>query len=281
MLKTFVRIMSLLLVASFFFVSPAVHAQALTQLSANDIVQINTILDTIQTGVRTAGVDGVDAIKSTLAPDARNGLEDDIFFGVPFSGQTVSFSLDNPTQVATDGADSSHVKFTAALSVHTKDPDYQGTATPYFIFSKEGGQWYLLDTDFYKYLGSTFSDSATSNTSDNSNTSSTSSSTVPATINSSAGGYAVAFSVGLIVFVFVLGLLFFIFWLWMLIAVIRRPSFPNKVIWVIVIIFLQVLGALIYYFAEHRAYKKSLKQVEESSYPASTPPPTVPPTPSV
>jgi hypothetical protein len=42
----------------------------------------------------------------------------------------------------------------------------------------------------------------------------------------------------------------FIFWIWMLINAIQNPglSGTEKIVWVLVILFLHVLGALIYYF---------------------------------
>jgi hypothetical protein len=55
----------------------------------------------------------------------------------------------------------------------------------------------------------------------------------------------------------VIGLLFFliataafVFWLWMLIDVITNKALPGteKIIWVLVVLFLHFLGALIYYF---------------------------------
>ena len=48
-----------------------------------------------------------------------------------------------------------------------------------------------------------------------------------------------------------LGVLIFVFWIWMLIDAIKNPllSSTQKIIWVLVIIFLHALGALIYFLA--------------------------------
>ncbi len=48
----------------------------------------------------------------------------------------------------------------------------------------------------------------------------------------------------------ILGLLATIFWLWMLIDAILNPRLKGaeKLIWVLVVLFLHFLGALIYYF---------------------------------
>ncbi len=51
----------------------------------------------------------------------------------------------------------------------------------------------------------------------------------------------------------ILGLLLviaaFVFWIMMLVDAIKREDGPNKIVWVIVIVFLHFLGALIYFFA--------------------------------
>ena len=47
-----------------------------------------------------------------------------------------------------------------------------------------------------------------------------------------------------------IGILLFLFWLWMLIDCLKRDFKGNydKVVWVLVMIFLHILGAIIYYF---------------------------------
>lgn len=54
-----------------------------------------------------------------------------------------------------------------------------------------------------------------------------------------------------------LSILFFIFWIKMLIHAIEHQK-ENKVVWVLVIVLLQVLGAIIYYFTEKRPSDKKL-----------------------
>jgi len=39
-----------------------------------------------------------------------------------------------------------------------------------------------------------------------------------------------------------------IFWIWMLIDCLMRKRFKDKLVWVVVIIFLHVIGAILYYF---------------------------------
>lgn len=47
------------------------------------------------------------------------------------------------------------------------------------------------------------------------------------------------------------------FWLWMLIDLIKRNQFHNfgdnaKVIWIVLLIFLGIIGAIVYFFMEKR-----------------------------
>jgi len=54
----------------------------------------------------------------------------------------------------------------------------------------------------------------------------------------------------------ILGILFFIFWLVMLIDAIKNQK-ENKLMWILLIVLLNVLGAIIYYFVEKRKRKKT------------------------
>ena len=52
-----------------------------------------------------------------------------------------------------------------------------------------------------------------------------------------------------------LALFFFVFWIWMLIDAIKNQK-DNKLMWVLLIIFLNALGAIIYYFSQKRTRAK-------------------------
>jgi hypothetical protein len=53
---------------------------------------------------------------------------------------------------------------------------------------------------------------------------------------------------GAVVGIFVLAT--FIFWIWMLVDCLQNPSLDGtaKIVWVLVIIFLHLLGAIVYFF---------------------------------
>jgi hypothetical protein len=65
----------------------------------------------------------------------------------------------------------------------------------------------------------------------------------------------------LIFFAIAIGILLLAFWLWMLIDCLKRDFKKDveKIVWVIVIVFLHIIGAIIYYFVVKISDKKVLK----------------------
>lgn len=65
---------------------------------------------------------------------------------------------------------------------------------------------------------------------------------------------------GFFIFIPIIGMIVaicvFIFWLLMLVDAIKHAPEKSKMIWVIVIIFTHIIGALIYYFVEKRPKDK-------------------------
>jgi uncharacterized membrane protein YphA (DoxX/SURF4 family) len=47
-------------------------------------------------------------------------------------------------------------------------------------------------------------------------------------------------------FVVLANILIFLFWGWMFIDCLRREEFPDKIVWVIVLLFTYLLGAILY-----------------------------------
>jgi hypothetical protein len=92
----------------------------------------------------------------------------------------------------------------------------------YFIFENIDNSWKLLDSDFQNKIGS---------------------------------GYIVKLLGKIFLILIPILLLCFIFWIWMLIDVLNR-SFNNKITWVLIIIFLGILGAILYFFIVRRKLKK-------------------------
>ncbi len=63
---------------------------------------------------------------------------------------------------------------------------------------------------------------------------------------------------------FIFCVLMFILWLWMLIDAIKYAPEKMKIVWIIVIIFTSIIGALIYYFVEKRPRLKIHHHHEEN-----------------
>jgi len=47
-----------------------------------------------------------------------------------------------------------------------------------------------------------------------------------------------------------------IFWIWMLVDLLQRKKFEDKLVWVLVLVFLHIIGALLYYFLVYSKMKK-------------------------
>ena len=73
-------------------------------------------------------------------------------------------------------------------------------------------------------------------------------------------GFGIFLGVGLLVLLAAAFL--FVFWIWMLIDCLKRDFKKDveKIVWVLVIIFLQLLGAIIYYFVVKVTDKKEMKK---------------------
>lgn len=95
----------------------------------------------------------------------------------------------------------------------------------YFIFEKVDGTWMLYDTDFHLKMGVRYV-------------------------------FRSVFKIFLILAPFYL--IAFAFWIWMLIDAVKR-DFPDKTLWVLLIIFLTFLGAILYFFIKRKKLKKEEK----------------------
>lgn len=95
--------------------------------------------------------------------------------------------------------------------------------TANFVMEKINGKWLILSTDFYTKSRALI-------------------------------------IIGIITILSVIfGILGFLFWLWMLIDCAKRdfPKANDKIVWILIIIFIQIIGAIIYYFVFKRKLKKA------------------------
>ena len=71
----------------------------------------------------------------------------------------------------------------------------------------------------------------------------------------------IGFFIIMMLLIVIVGALLFAFWIWMIIDCAKRDFKKDidKVVWILVIVFLSVLGAAIYYFAVKIKDKKVVK----------------------
>jgi NADH:ubiquinone oxidoreductase subunit 6 (subunit J) len=91
----------------------------------------------------------------------------------------------------------------------------------YFILEKVGGEWKIVDADFYKKLSTE---------------------------------YVFKFVIVIMIAVFVMVIPMLAFWVWMLVDAIQRPI-ENKIPWIVILALLQFLAAIIYFFVVYRKRK--------------------------
>lgn len=71
-------------------------------------------------------------------------------------------------------------------------------------------------------------------------------------------GTAFGLMIVLMMLLIILGILSTIFWIWMIVdaATRKKLSDGERIAWILVLVFLGVLGAAVYYFAVKRSSKK-------------------------
>lgn len=103
----------------------------------------------------------------------------------------------------------------------------------YFIFEKVDGNWYLLESNFAQKLSTE---------------------------------YVMKFIGKIFIFVGPIFLLIFAFWIWMIVDISKRPL-QNKTKWLLIVVLLNWLGAILYFFIARRKHIISLKQEQNKSFP--------------
>ncbi|MCX6764482.1 MAG: PLD nuclease N-terminal domain-containing protein [Candidatus Nealsonbacteria bacterium] len=71
-----------------------------------------------------------------------------------------------------------------------------------------------------------------------------------------------ALGLGFFIVSLTVGLISFIFWLMMLIHAIKKPI-ESKPVWIILMIFTGIFGAIIYYFAVKRGFDKKVSPISQ------------------
>lgn len=101
-----------------------------------------------------------------------------------------------------------------------------------FVFEKVGNQWLLKDSDF----------AAKMNT-----------------------NYVLKFVGYIFLLVTVFGLPFILFWIWMIIDLAKRDTIPGKAMWWGIVLFFNIIGAIIYFLTARRTDIKAQQQHQAPS----------------
>lgn len=190
------------------FISAAVFGQA-EILSQSDKNEIAQKLDSLMRFIESGDVQGLlDLIK----PE-NTDLRQEIQRGLerkPIFYYLLDYS---PLEENIEVLDTNKIRVKARFTASGLGWSISGVST-YFVFEKYNDQWLISDTDFHQKLGF---------------------------------DYVFKIIKKILAFVGPIFILLFAFSLWMLIDAITR-DFDNKIVWIIVIIFLNFAGALLYYF---------------------------------
>lgn len=206
------RLVSLVTVYFLLCVFPH-QAFAKTQtLAESDKQMIAQKLDTLVTAINNDDLAIVLSLISPNRPDLQAEIQNQL------AGSVLTYQLEySPLDQHLEVVNSNTVKISARYAASGLGWNISGLSTD-FTFEKHNQQWFITDTNFHQKLGPDY------------------------VWNLTKKVFLIAGPICLI-----LG----IFWLWMLIDCSKR-NFKDKAVWVILLIFLNILGAILYYFLVKR-----------------------------
>jgi len=202
-----------LLVVSLLLLGTAIFAQV--GLSSEDKQQITNNLDSLVQAVNEGDTQKISTLISPDNQTLQSEIQERIEGGIEYQLDYSPF--DKNAEVLSENKVKVKARF-AASGVGWK---VSGLST-YFVFEKQDNQWLITDTDFHKKLDSEYAEYVF------------------------LGRLKRVFIFGIPIF-----LLLFVFWLWMLIDCAKR-EFDDKLLWIILLIFLGLIGAILYFFIVKR-----------------------------
>ncbi len=169
--------------------------------------------------VNSVNNNDINSIINIISPSARPTLKSEIEQNL--AGKTIQFQQ---SIISYEDLGNNQVKVKGRYSA--TGPGWNVNGMPnYYIFEKTGDSWMLVDTDFHQKLSSEYV-------------------------------FKSIIKIFLIILPFII--IFGAFWLWMLIDCSRR-QFKDKTMWILLIIFFNVIGAILYFFV----MRKKLIQQEK------------------
>lgn len=150
----------------------------------------------------------INSIINIVSPNARPDLKNEIENNL--AGKRVQFQQSVSSY---ENLENNQVKVKGRYSAAGPGWNVNGMSN-YYVFEKLGDSWLLVDTDFHKKMGA---------------------------------GYVFKFIGNIFLIIFPFIIIFSAFWLWMLIDCAKR-QFEDKTMWILLIIFFNFIGAILYYF---------------------------------
>lgn len=198
---------TILLLAGVIFINYSANAE----ITLNDKVEITkTIFDLSET-INAADWNYLTVL---ISPNAGKEFQDGMMSLV---GKNIKFEQSITDFKEIEGG---RIKVKGRFAAEQLGSSISGLSD-YFIMEKVGGEWKIVDADFYKKLSTE---------------------------------YIFKFVVIIIMIAFITVIPMFAFWVWMLVDAIQRPI-ENKVPWIVVLALLQFLAAIIYFFVVYRKRK--------------------------
>ena len=161
----------------------------------------------------------INSIINTISPTARPALKSEIEQNL--AGKMIRFQQ---SITSYEDLGNNRVKVKGRYSAAGPGWHIDGMSN-YYIFEKVGDSWMLVDTDFHQKLGVE---------------------------------YVFKFIIKIFLIILPFIIIFGAFWLWMLIDCARR-QFEDKTMWILLILFFNVIGAILYFFT----VRKKLIQQEK------------------
>ncbi len=188
---------------------------AQSSISSTDKQQISNNLDSLVQAVNTGDTQKIASLISPDNPVLQSEIQDRIRGGIAYQLDYSPF--DKNFQVLSENK----IKITGRFAASGAGWHISGLPT-YFVFEKTPNQqWFITDTDFYQKLGF---------------------------------DYTFNFLKKIFIIVGPIFLILFAFWLWMLIDCAKR-EFDDKALWIILLIFLNFIAAILYFFIVKRKNK--------------------------
>jgi hypothetical protein len=180
----------------------------------------------MNTLVEAVNQSNAEEIQNLLSPNASEVLKEQIQNNI--KGQNIRYqqNIGNVEELSAD-----KVKISGKFAAEGINWNISG-ASNYFVFEKINGNWYLLESDFAQKLSSE---------------------------------YVMKFIGKIFIFVGPIFLLVFAFWIWMIVDVSKRPL-KNKTKWLLIVVLLNWLGSILYFFIARRKHIKSLKEEKNKSF---------------